>query len=41
MVTLRKVVNASEDRRKQLASQTADNENVPAQDTVAGDTTSA
>ncbi|KAI1748372.1 hypothetical protein F4782DRAFT_360658 [Xylaria castorea] len=41
MATLRKVVSASEDRRKKLASQTTDNENVLAQDTVAEDTTTA
>ncbi|KAI0550482.1 hypothetical protein F4679DRAFT_203693 [Xylaria curta] len=41
MTTLRKVVNASEDRRKKIASQTPDHENVPTQVAVAEEDTTA
>ncbi|KAI1737717.1 hypothetical protein F4680DRAFT_204343 [Xylaria scruposa] len=41
MATLRKVVNASEDRRKKIASQTTDHKTLPTQDTVIEDTTAA
>ncbi|KAI3324849.1 hypothetical protein HD806DRAFT_57056 [Xylariaceae sp. AK1471] len=40
MGTLRKVVNASEDRRKKISSQEAGEENVPAQEVVTEDTNS-
>ncbi|KAI0466148.1 hypothetical protein F4859DRAFT_333450 [Xylaria cf. heliscus] len=41
MAALRKVVNAGEDRRKKLASQTTEHENAPVQDTVTENTPSA
>jgi hypothetical protein len=41
MITLRKVVNASEDRRKKIAPQTTGEEHVAMPDAVAEDTTSA